>query len=155
LQRANDDLQKQSSAIAETQTRLTTLQQENETLRRDYKQVKAAADELQARLADIQQTQPPKSPQGAPQNLIALTHGGRQITLNKRGETAGLESLPSSYERAVKDALTTQRVDTQPELAELIGQSRNLVRGTGKGIAFALVSPVGAVVEGDRPTFRW
>src|SRR5262245_25770636 len=142
-------------ATGPLRARVSELQAERDRLQRENDDLQKKSFDLQARLADIQQTRPPMAPQTAPQNLIALNDGGRQITLNTRGEIAGLESLPPSYEQAVKDALTRQRIDTQPELAELIGQSRSLMRGTGQGVAFALVSPVGAVVENERPTFRW
>jgi hypothetical protein len=40
-------------------------------------------------------------------------------------------------------------------LAGLIGRAGTLMGGPGEGVAFALLSPVGTVVESDRPTFRW
>src|SRR5262245_61847280 len=142
-------------ATGPLRARVTELQAERDRLQRANDDLQKQTSDLQARLADIQQTPPSKAPQTAPQDLIALNDGGRQITLNKRGEIEGLESLPPSYEQAVKDALTKRRIDTRPELSELIGQSGSLLRGTGQGVAFALVSPVGTAIEGASPTFRW
>jgi len=52
-------------------------------------------------------------------------------------------------------ALTTGTVKTPRELAELSRNAGTLMGETGDGVAFPLVSPVGVVVRGDRPTLRW
>src|SRR5262249_53363300 len=41
------------------------------------------------------------------------------------------------------------------EIKGLIGKRGTLAGGSGEGSPFALLGPVGIVVETDRPTFRW
>jgi hypothetical protein len=99
--------------------------------------------------------QPHPTPEATPEILLALDDGGRRITLDKQGQVKGLEALSPSDQRAVKEALTSQRVDRSPALAELRGRAETFLGESGEGSAFALSGPVGVVVATDRPTFRW
>lgn len=94
-------------------------------------------------------TSPPPS-----QTRVALEDGGRRITLDGDGRLEGLPSLSTDVGDAVRRALDHQRVDTPPLVARLVG-ARGPLLGPDDRTAFALSSPVGTVVEDDRPTFRW
>jgi anti-sigma factor RsiW len=133
--------------VADLQTQLSELRKENEGLQQNYRTASSEVEDLKTRLAQLQK---PESPV-----MVALDDGDGGVTLDEQGNLKGLDSLPPSYEQMVKKALTSQRVDISPMLASLIGRAGILRSGSGEGISFALFSPVGTVVETDRPTFRW
>ena len=87
--------------------------------------------------------------------VFALNDGGGRVTLDRRGNVTGLDGLSPASQQAIRVALTTGTVKTPRELAELSRNAGTLMGETGDGVAFPLVSPVGVVVRGDRPTLRW
>jgi hypothetical protein len=91
----------------------------------------------------------------ATQVVISLNDSGKQVTLDNKGNLAGLESLPSSYQQAVKTALTTQRITAPAALAAVHGKTGTLLGNIEKEISFSLLSPIGAIVRSNRPSFRW
>jgi hypothetical protein len=79
-----------------------------------------------------------------------------------RGSAQGIESDPAiaallslTSRRAITSALTEQRLEVPPVLAELRGKSSTLLGEPGAGQPFVLLSPTGKVVQSARPTFRW
>jgi hypothetical protein len=79
-----------------------------------------------------------------------------------RGSAQGIESDPAiaallslASRRAITSALTEQRLEVPPVLAELRGESGTLLGEPGAGQPFVLLSPIGKVVQSTRPTFRW
>lgn len=144
LQRTNESLEKQVSAITDLQIRLAQLQEENKKIQQDYKTA----------VVPLEQSQDAKR---KTQNaiLLALNDGGRRVTLDKQGNLAGLESLPPSLQREVKTTLTARQVRKPSALAGLIGKPGTLLSGNHSDAPFALLSPLGTVVQSDRPTFRW
>lgn len=91
----------------------------------------------------------------AAQLVVALSDGGERITLDNRGELAGLERLPTDVRQAVKAALQTGKVERPPVIAQLAGRPSTLLSQSDNGLPFKLISPVGQVVESERPTFSW
>ena len=86
--------------------------------------------------------------------LIALNDGGQQITLDERGHSTGLESLPQDLRRTVENVLANRRFRTSPAL----GLSESIARLRGRleqQDTIVPLAPVGVVIESDRPTFRW
>jgi outer membrane murein-binding lipoprotein Lpp len=132
--------------VSNLEGQLATLKQENERLQQDYKAAKANAEELQNQIAQLQQSS------GASIKFV-LNDGGSSVALDSRGNLTGLESLPASYQQIVKNTLSSEKVQTPPQITELIGKSGSLM-GTGS-LSFAVLSPVGTVVQADRPAFRW
>ncbi|MEN3334823.1 MAG: hypothetical protein V7641_4188 [Blastocatellia bacterium] len=126
LQRTNEVLQNQAASVADLQSQLAQLQQ------------------AQAQLLSV-----------SPEIVVALYDGGGLVTLDKQGNLAGLKTLPPSYEQLTKTALTTQHVKPPPTLAELIGKPEKLMGGSAAQNAFSLLTPVGTILQTDRPTFRW
>ncbi|MEP6635075.1 MAG: hypothetical protein ABJB97_00015 [Acidobacteriota bacterium] len=107
-------------------------------------------------LASIEPSLPQSTPTPESAEVaLALNDGGRRVTMDAQGNLAGLETLPPLTQRTVKEALTTNRVETPSALKELAGKSNTLMGGSVEGVAFPLVSPVGTVVRADRPTLRW
>ena len=154
LAQANEALKAQISDMTDLRARVEELERKNEELQRDYTQARASADDLQAELREAQANQAQAS-RGDSQRRVALNDGDRLVTLNRRGEITGVESLPESYRQAVKEVLMAQRIEMPPDLQELVGRSGSLVRGSSPGLPFSLIAPVGTAVQSDRPTFRW
>jgi anti-sigma factor RsiW len=131
---------------SQLQTTLTAERQETEKLRQDYQATSATVAELQQQLAQPRPTVQPSS-----SALVTLNDGG-QVTLDREGRVTG---VAQPYQQAVKQTLTTGRIETPQLLAELIGKSGTLMGPADEGHPFALLSPVGTVVLSDRPAFRW
>lgn len=91
----------------------------------------------------------------AAQSLVALNDAGERITLDNRGELAGLERLPTDARQAVKAALQTGKVERPAVIAQLAGRPSTLLSASDNGLPFRLISPVGRVVASERPPFSW
>ncbi len=108
----------------------------------------------------------------SPQFLLALNDGGGSVGLDKHGNLVGLETLPPLDRQSIKTALTTRRFKAAPILATLNAGtgtpwSATLRESLGESHGesdlavtileahFEPLSPVGTVVESQRPTFRW
>ena len=108
------------------------------------------------------QPTPAPSPQSEPTQaqaapiVLALNDGGEQITLDAQGNLAGLEQLPEQVRRQIKATLITQQLARPAVLADLNRQPSTLLGAAdNNGLPFRLIAPLGAVVESDRPSFRW
>lgn len=99
--------------------------------------------------------QPSPSPVASPRILVALNDAGGTVTLDETGNIGGLGELSTSLNGAVKTVLTTERLNIAPAVADLQGKTGTLMGPSGEGVPFRLLEPVGIVVRGDRPTFRW
>lgn len=95
------------------------------------------------------------SPVPSPQIVVTLNDGGKTVTLDQSGNLEGLGELPQSYQQAVGLALKTGHLTIPPEVQQLTGNAGVLMGGQAEGVSFALLDPVGKVVRGARPTFRW
>jgi anti-sigma factor RsiW len=88
--------------------------------------------------------------------IARLNDGEGQIALDEEGKLSGVDHLPYAYQRMIKKALTDQRIERSPFLAEA---TRPGVRPRGEGGArsgkFSVIEPVGVVILPDHPTFRW
>lgn len=94
----------------------------------------------------------PRAVQAPAQTLVALSDGNSRVTLDSGGNLTGLNAAPRE-EQAVKDALRNGRARLPSSLRELRGQSGTLMGDGGDG--FSLLSPVGVVVESNRPALSW
>ena len=128
LQRSNEDLTTQSTAAREMERELEDLKRRNADLQRDY--------------------------EGAAQIAVSLSDGDGRVTLDRQGILKGVEALSAEDQKAVREALVRQRVELPSGVRSLAGQSGTLM-GLDDRSAYGLVSPVGTVVQGDRPTLRW
>ena len=91
----------------------------------------------------------------SPPLAVSLDDGGGRVTLDAQGNIVTPRQVPPPYLEMMKLALTTQQVKLAPALAGLFGTAGQLRGAAGDGIPFALVGPVGTVVETDKPTLRW
>jgi putative zinc finger protein len=89
------------------------------------------------------------------QLVVVLNDGGERITLDNRGELVGLERLPAYVRQAVKAALQAGRIDRPQIVAQLAGRPSTLLGPSDNGLPFQLITPVGQVVESERPMFSW
>ena len=134
----------------ELRARVTELEGSSAALREQV----AAVERLQSEIAAVREENErlQQEASGPDQQSVALNDAGGRITLDTQGNLSGVQTAPQ-YEEAIKAALQGGRVKFPAELRELRSQS-----GTLMGDAqpeFKLLAPVGVVIEGDRPTFRW
>jgi hypothetical protein len=101
--------------------------------------------------------QPPPATQ-----VLAIDDGGGQVTLDAQGNVAGIESLSTAQQQAIKTALANGQVEIPRSLAELKGTGSNLMGRSNHDPAQAwasspatLLSPLAEVILENRPTLRW
>src|SRR6185295_4931918 len=135
------------SRSSQLQMALDAERQENEKLKQDHQAAIASVTDLQNQLAQL------KSPElTVSSNVVTLNDGPGQVTLDENGNLAG---VPAEYQQTVKQTLTSQQIGTPHMLSELIGKSCVLMGPAEEGHPIALLIPVGTVVMGVRPVFRW
>jgi hypothetical protein len=86
---------------------------------------------------------------------IVLNDGTRTIQLDRQKNLSGLPELPAPYRQQIAAALTNQQVEAPQFLQDLIGKRETLMGSSNASNAFALLSPVGTVVQSDKPVFQW
>lgn len=88
--------------------------------------------------------------------IAQLNDGAGQVVLDVNGKLSGVDHLPTVYRQMIKNALSSQRLEKPPLLAELAQPDGLYMRGGGNhGARFSVINPVGIVIFSDRPTFRW
>ena len=87
------------------------------------------------------------------QSVTSLSDGGSRIEMDAAGKITGLNA--SQFENRVKSALSTQNIEISPAAKELRSQSGVLMGDASPGVSFPLTTPVGKVIQTDRPQFRW
>jgi len=135
------------SRSSQLQMALDAERQENEKLKQDYQAATASVIDLQNQVAQLKSAELP-----VPSNVVTLNDGPGKVTLDEEGNLAG---VPAEYQQTVKQTLTSQQIATPHMLSELIGKSGVLMGPAEEGHPIALLSPVGTVVIGVRPVFRW
>ena len=87
--------------------------------------------------------------------LIALNDGGQQITIDERGHSTGLESLPPDLRTTVENVLARRKFNRSPALGNLSENTGRLRSGSDVQETIVPLTPDGVVIETDQPTFRW
>ncbi len=131
LEQENLDLQNQTAELANLQAQLETLKQENEALH-----LAQPTNEL-------------------PTATLALKDAGGAVTLDADGALQGLNSLSSTNQQLVKNALQNGRLILPATISEVATKAGVLMSSASPGVSFALQSPVGTFVQSPRPLFRW
>lgn len=109
---------------------------------------------------EISSTTPSAAPfpsSGPATMMIAqLNDGEGRITLDQEGKLSGVDGLPPAYREMIRNALTGQKLERSPLLAELSLRG-NTPRGAdaARRAEFSVIEPHGVVTLADRPTFRW
>jgi predicted anti-sigma-YlaC factor YlaD len=128
-ERANIELSEEASGAGEMRDEVARLRQENERLR--------------------------QGGVGNPDLAVSIRDGDSQVTLDREGNIGGLAGVAPDLAELVKNALTTGRIDVPPRPAVSIGRVSGPLRGPEQKETFRLLSPVGVVVESERPSFKW
>ncbi|HKR11440.1 MAG TPA: zf-HC2 domain-containing protein [Pyrinomonadaceae bacterium] len=101
----------------------------------------------------------PESPGDGPvqpkEPLVALNDGARQITLDENGHSKGLESLPPDLRTTIENVLASRKFNLPPALFNLSESTGKLRGDTETEEMIEQLAPVRAVIESDRPVFRW
>lgn len=107
------------------------------------------------------QSHPAGSKKGTPNTttpttkpIISLNDGDHQVAIAKSGRLTGLEKLPPTLTRSVKDFLSSEKIERPAALTDLAGNKSDL-RGEGNQSSFKLLSPARIVISDDRPAFKW
>ncbi len=133
--------------VAELRARLEAVRHQND----DLQQQASKASELQAKLDELQRAQSNTSTQVAE----ALYDAGRTLEVDDKGNITGFESLPPQIEESIQLAAANNHQEVSAELRGVITKAGTLMGGSGEGISFALLSPVGTMVKSAHPMFRW
>lgn len=86
---------------------------------------------------------------------LALNDGGQRLVVRPNGNIPALGALPPELQEAVRKATATGEPTLTPALAALRGADDVLAGAPGKKGVFAVVAPIGTLVESPRPTLRW
>ena len=93
---------------------------------------------------------------GAAMVIAQLNDGAGQVALDENGKLSGVDYLPPVYQRMIKNALSSRRLEKPPLLAGLVRPDSLYMRARdNQGVRFSVINPVGIVMLSDRPTFRW
>jgi hypothetical protein len=99
---------------------------------------------------------PPSAPSPAHVPVVAeLNDGEGQLALDQEGKLSGARDLPPAYQRLMKEALASRRIERSSQLKGLSRPPSSLMGTGNQGNEFSLIEPVGKVVMSDRPAFRW
>jgi hypothetical protein len=85
--------------------------------------------------------------------IAVLRDGSGQISLDNKGNVSGLRALSQAYESSIREALNGARLQI-PDMPSGADKADVFMGGTSEE-NFALLSPVGKVIQTRRPTFRW
>lgn len=98
---------------------------------------------------------PAPTPTESPVIVASINDSAGPITLDASGKVAGVAALPTEAERALKQALTTQTLETPTALKTLARQPATLMSDSQETPAIKLHSPVGTFIKDAQPLFRW
>jgi len=146
-----------SREAARLRARIGELQLENSDLQSQVADIPM----LREKIAELQRHGPgtvepdPAAVQSDPGlKLSEILHdGSRVVGLDATGNLARAEWIPPEFQAMVQMALATGRIEVPRSLPGR--QTAKLMGGGAGSESFALVSPVGVVVEEDRPTLHW
>jgi len=96
-----------------------------------------------------------RNPNALESSTMAAIQDGSRVRIDEAGQITGLETLAPADQQAVAQAFKTQEVEIPESLATVRGGVDTLRSGSGPGISFPILGPVGTAVITDRPTLRW
>jgi len=108
-------------------------------------------------VGELRVVSPDPTQEGAAAMVIAqLNDGAGQVALYGDDKLSGVDHLPPAYQRMIRNALTSQRLEKPQLLAGLVRHDPLSMRGVdNQGNKFSVINPVGKVMLSDHPTFRW
>lgn len=96
----------------------------------------------------------PNSDEFSAQNTNSETNSGTN-SQNRAAPPDEIESIPAQYRAKFQRELADGRLSFPPEINQLSNQTGRLMSGGTEEIPFALSSPVGKIIQSNRPHFRW
>jgi hypothetical protein len=93
-------------------------------------------------------------PNASSSDLVSLKDGGGSVTLTADGKLTTNSELDKAKLELVKQALLTRRLARSSTLHE-VKTSAGTLMGGATSQRFRVVSPIGTMVEDDRPTLEW
>ena len=96
----------------------------------------------------------PNANEVLPQNTNSETNNGANLQ-NQTAPSDEIESLPPQYQAEIQRELADGRLSIPPGINQLNNQTGKLMSGGTQEIPFALSSPVGKIIQTNRPQFRW
>jgi hypothetical protein len=142
--------------IANLKQRIKSLEQDNELA---IRQAGSRIEDLSGRLSDLESRSRETQDQGSGpgtglrEATVSLRDGGHLIGL-EGGALRGLEPVSAASRKAVEAALTTSSLH-MPPAGGLLGKPSALMGPAPDAGSLSVNSPVGVVVEEDRPLFTW
>ena len=91
----------------------------------------------------------------APASTAVIADGGLRISVSPQGTVAGLDGLPAGIRASVEHALVARTAGLPSVAHDLAGQRDTLMGASEPHQSVQLLEPVGVVVEGANPVFRW
>lgn len=102
---------------------------------------------------------PPQStlpPQPSPAPVVAaLNDGEGQLMLDQEGMLLGAGDLPIAYQKMLREALATRRIERSSQIKGLARPQSSLMSTDKQGGEFSVIEPVGRVLMSHQPSFRW
>jgi hypothetical protein len=86
---------------------------------------------------------------------VALNDDSGPVTIDAHGHWSGWPDQASATDARIRRVLESRKLDVPADVARLAGLRAQLRGGGPNAPASFLVSPIGVVVEQDRPVFRW
>src|SRR5262245_21688389 len=86
---------------------------------------------------------------------VSLRDGGRQISIDDTGNLAGLEDLPASNRKLVKDSLSSGELQRPVILNDFVIEKSATRSNTVDQPSFKLISPGQVVIVETKPVFKW
>ena len=74
---------------------------------------------------------------------------------NRTAPPDAIESLPPQYQTEIQRELADGHLDFPREINQLNNQTGKLMSGGTEEVPFALSSPIGKIIQSNRPEFRW
>ena len=94
-------------------------------------------------------------PRPSTEITVVLKDGNRHVMIDAQGKLVGANSLPSSWQRAIRETIISKRLSKPKELDQLKVETGTLLGTSDNGIPFELLGPVGNIIENNHPTFHW
>jgi hypothetical protein len=96
-----------------------------------------------------------RNPNGLENPSMVALQDGSGVRIDDAGRITGLEALAPAEQQAVAQTVKTQQVEIPASLDIVRGGVDTLRSGSGPGLSFPILGPLGTAVLTDRPTLRW
>jgi hypothetical protein len=87
--------------------------------------------------------------------VAALNDGLGQLMLDQEGKLSGAGDLPIAYQKMMREALATRRIERSSQLKGLARPQSSLMSADKQAGEFSVIEPVGKVLMSHQPSFRW